>query len=92
MDIIKRTFYHLQLSVEGTEVINSEFENGNGYPPTKYFVTYFEGTGTLQVSSDGGTWLETNISGSTLVTIDASLPQYFRISEPGTKTIFLTTV
>lgn len=92
MEILNRTYYHLQLSVDGGEVINTEFQNGNGYPPTKYFVTYFEGSGTLQVSSDGGSWLETNISGSSLVNIDSSLPQYFRISTSGTKTVFLTTV
>lgn len=92
MEILERTHIHLKLSADGPEVIDTEIINGLGYPPTKYFVSYFEGAGTLQVSGDAENWLETNIAENNLVEVTTTLPQYFRISAAGTKIIFLTSI
>lgn len=92
MTILERTHHHLKIEADGPEVINTEIPNGLGYPPTKYFVSYFEGSGTLQVSGDQSTWLETNISENTLIEVTTTLSQFFRVSASGTKIIFLTSI
>jgi hypothetical protein len=92
MEILNKSTYHLTVQASGTESIDTEIKVVNGYPPAKFIVTYFEGSGSLEVSQDGNVWLESDISENTQVPIVTTLPRYFRITEEGTKLIHLTSI
>jgi effector-binding domain-containing protein len=59
MTIINKSTYHLTIVVDGDTPVNTEITSVSGYPPNKYVVTYFEGSGTLEVSQDGTVWVDT---------------------------------
>jgi len=92
MEILNKSTYHLTVQAEGPESIDTEIRVVTGYPPSKFIVTYFEGSGSLEVSQDGNVWLESDISENTQVPIVTTLPRYFRITEEGTKLIHLTSI
>jgi hypothetical protein len=89
MEIVNNSAFHLTVNTNGTESVDTELSLVPGYPPTKYLVSYFEGSGTLQVSQNGNVWVNTNVSGSTLVSSSFILPRYCRISNSGEKIIHL---
>lgn len=84
--------YHLTITVVGDTSIDTEITSVSGYPPKKYIVTYFEGTGTLEVSQDGNVWIDTTDMENTLIDVVKTLPRYFRISGAGDKVIHLTSI
>jgi hypothetical protein len=89
MEIINNSTFHLTVRTSGTGSMDTELSLVPGYPPAKFLVSYFEGTGTLEVSQNGNTWINTSISGSTLVSSSFVLPRYCRISNSGEKLIHL---
>jgi hypothetical protein len=89
MEIINKSTYHLTVQASGTESIDTEIRVVTGYPPSKFLVSYFEGTGTLEVSQNGNVWVNTNVSASTLISNEVTFPRYCRISNSGEKLIHL---
>lgn len=92
MEIINKSTYHLTVKVDGEEVVDTEIAVVKGYPPSKFVVTYFEGSGTLEASQDGNVWIDSGITENTEVPITATLPRYFRITGSGEKRAHLTLV
>ena len=89
MEIVNKSAFYLTVTTDGTESIDTEISLVPGYPPTKFLVSYFEGTGTLEVSQTGNVWVNTAVSQSTLISNAVTLPRYCRISNSGEKTIHL---
>jgi hypothetical protein len=89
MEIVNNSAFYLTVRTDGTESIDTEISLVPGYAPTRFLVSYFEGSGTLQVSQNGNVWVNTNVSGSTLVSNAVTLPRYCRISNSGEKFIHL---
>lgn len=92
MTVTNPSVYHLTITVDGDTPINTEITNTPGYSPQKYVVTYFEGSGTLEVSQDGNVWIDTGETENSLVDIKLTLPRYFRITGSGEKRIHLTSI
>jgi hypothetical protein len=89
MEIINKSAYYVTIQAAGTESIDTEISLVPGYPPSKYTVSYFSGSGALQVSQDGNVWINTPTTGSTLVSNTVTMPRYCRISTSGEKFIYL---
>lgn len=93
MEIIQKSVYHISIKVTAGEVVDTEMRSVEGYPPAKYLLTYFEGTGTLEVSQDKNVWIDTEVQSGELFPITTTLPRYLRITGPdGEKTVHLTTI
>jgi len=92
MTISNLSAHHLTITVSGDTPVNTEIASAAGYPPHKYVVTYFEGSGTLEVSQDGNVWIDTSESENSLIDIKLTLPKYFRITGSGEKIIHLTSI
>jgi len=91
MTIEQQSAYHLSVSVDDNEVVSTEFYPtgnttiingvpGGGYPPNKYIVTYFDGTGQLETSNDGETWIVVGPTEATILEPYVTLSKYVRVS------------
>lgn len=90
MTIDNVTKWHVNITTEAAnETIDTEFYHED-CGQVKLVPSYFEGTGGLEVSGDGVTWIALAQSVNTLIPNDVNYPKYIRAVNSGVTIYFNT--